>query len=59
MLEENQRKKQKAAQILESKIRQHLDELEEQVQRAKIEAHAKVLISFPQFSAGYVQKLIY
>ncbi|KAF9318518.1 hypothetical protein BG003_011062 [Podila horticola] len=31
MLEENQRKKQKAAQILESKIRQHLDELEEQI----------------------------
>ncbi|KAG0099950.1 hypothetical protein BGZ93_005035 [Podila epicladia] len=33
ILEENQRREQNAAQILESEIRQHLDGLEEQVQR--------------------------
>lgn len=47
MLEENRQKEQKAAQILESEIRQHLDGLEEQVQRAKKEAHAKVQAGCP------------
>lgn len=42
MLEESRRKEQEAAQILEDEIRQHLDELDEQVQRAKKQAHAKV-----------------
>lgn len=46
MLEENRRKEQEAARILEGEIRQHLDELEEQVQRAKKEAYVKVQASF-------------
>ncbi|KAG0338861.1 hypothetical protein BG005_003599, partial [Podila minutissima] len=50
MLEENRQKEQKAAQILESEIRQHLDGLEEQVQRAKKEAHAKILSSLEKYN---------
>ncbi|KAG0032118.1 hypothetical protein BGZ81_011607 [Podila clonocystis] len=49
MLEENQQKEQRAGQILESEIRQHLDDLEEQVQRAKIEAHDKILSSLERY----------
>ncbi|KAF9212190.1 hypothetical protein BGZ59_007103 [Podila verticillata] len=48
--EESRRKEQEAAQILEDEIRQHLDELDEQVQRAKKQAHANILSSLEKYN---------
>ena len=47
MEEESRRKEQEAAQILEDEIRQHLDELDEQVQRAKKQASSSPRYGMP------------